>query len=458
MATSLALLVSALTLSAIFNPSRALEFPEDFFNYSPSSIPISHISISPSSISPSQSQSPSPTPASVQAPSPESHPLVPALFVIGDSSVDSGTNNFLGTFARADRLPYGRDFDTHQPTGRFSNGRIPVDYLALRLGLPFVPSYLNQTGGVEGMIHGVNYASAGAGIIFSSGSQLGQRISLTQQIQQFTDTYQQFIINMGEDPAAHFFSNSVFYISIGINDYIHYYLPNISNVQNVYLPWAFNKFLAHTLKQEIKNLYNMNMRKVVLMGLAPIGCAPHYLWKYNSENGDCVEDINNMIMEFNFVMRYMVDELRQELPHIIVIFCDMYEGSMDIIKNHEHYGFNATTDACCGFGKYKGWILCLSPEMACSNASNHIWWDEFHPTDAVNAILADNVWNGLHTEMCYPMNLEEMIAPKFREAVNVIFNVWPENKTRKCSCNIPATNGIIPWLFWLQWLRNQIIV
>ncbi|GKE44768.1 hypothetical protein Tco_1472052, partial [Tanacetum coccineum] len=54
---------------------------------------------------------------------------VPALFVIGDSSVDCGTNNFLGTLARADHAPYGRDFDTHQPTGRFSNGRIPVDYL-----------------------------------------------------------------------------------------------------------------------------------------------------------------------------------------------------------------------------------------------------------------------------------------------------------------------------------------
>lgn len=56
-------------------------------------------------------------------------PSVPALFVFGDSSVDCGTNNFLGTLARADRLPYGRDFDTHQPTGRFCNGRIPVDFL-----------------------------------------------------------------------------------------------------------------------------------------------------------------------------------------------------------------------------------------------------------------------------------------------------------------------------------------
>lgn len=62
-------------------------------------------------------------------------PRVPALFVLGDSSVDCGNNNFLGTFARADRLPYGRDFDTHQPTGRFCNGRIPVDFLGLFLFL-----------------------------------------------------------------------------------------------------------------------------------------------------------------------------------------------------------------------------------------------------------------------------------------------------------------------------------
>jgi len=44
--------------------------------------------------------------------------------------------------------------------------------VALRLGLPFVPSYLEQAGAIEDMIHGVNYASSGAGIIFSSGSDL----------------------------------------------------------------------------------------------------------------------------------------------------------------------------------------------------------------------------------------------------------------------------------------------
>ncbi|XP_057802495.1 GDSL esterase/lipase 7 [Salvia miltiorrhiza] len=339
-----------------------------------------------------------------------SSPLAPALFVIGDSSVDSGTNNFLGTFARADRAPYGRDFDTHQPTGRFCNGRIPVDYIALRLGLPFVPSFLAQTGSVDDMIRGVNYASAGAGIILSSGSELGQHISLTQQIQQVMDTFQQFIITMGEVAAKNLISNSIFYISIGSNDYIHYYLLNESKVQSMYLPWSFNQFLARAMKLEIQNLYNANVRNLIVMGLAPLGCAPYYLWLYESENGECVEMINDMIVEFNYAMRYMVEELNHELSGANIIFCDAFEGSMDIMKNSDRYGFNVTSDACCGLGQYNGWILCISSDMACSNASSHIWWDQFHPTGTVNEILADNVWSGRHINMCYPMNLQEMVA------------------------------------------------
>ncbi|KAF5183578.1 GDSL esterase/lipase [Thalictrum thalictroides] len=354
----------------------------------------------------------SPTPLPIEPPnSPSSSPLVPALFVLGDSSVDCGTNNYLGTFAHADLLPYGRDFDTHIPTGRFSNGRIPVDYLALRLGLPFVPAFLAQAGGVQDMIHGVNYASAGAGIIFSSGSELGQHISLTQQMQQVADTFQQFTINLGEAAATDLISKSVFYLSIGSNDYIHYYLRNVSRVQTLYLPWSFNQLLVTTVKQELKNLYNANVRRMVVMGLAPIGCAPHYLWQYNSKNGECVKEINDMVMEFNFAMRYMVQQLGQELPNLSITFCDVYEASMDIMRKREQYGFEVTTDACCGFGPYNGWILCLSPEMACTNASNHLWWDQFHPTDAVNSILADNVWSAQHMNMCYPLNLRDMVKP-----------------------------------------------
>lgn len=45
-----------------------------------------------------------------------------AFFVFGDSLVDSGNNNYLVTTARADSPPYGIDYPTRRPTGRFSNG------------------------------------------------------------------------------------------------------------------------------------------------------------------------------------------------------------------------------------------------------------------------------------------------------------------------------------------------
>lgn len=45
-----------------------------------------------------------------------------AFFVFGDSLVDNGNNNYLVTTARANSPPYGIDYPTHRPTGRFSNG------------------------------------------------------------------------------------------------------------------------------------------------------------------------------------------------------------------------------------------------------------------------------------------------------------------------------------------------
>ena len=116
----------------------------------------------------------------------------------------------------------------------------------------------------------------------------------------------------------------------------------------IYIIFSFNKSLEFKMLfiSEIpnscmfmeQNLYNMNVRRVILMGLPPIGCAPYYLWRYNSKNGECIEEINDIILEYNFVMRYMIEELGLKLPDAKITFCDMYEGSMDIIKNHELYG------------------------------------------------------------------------------------------------------------------------
>lgn len=54
-----------------------------------------------------------------------------ALFIFGDSTVDPGNNNYINTTSenRADYKPYGQNGFLGGPTGRFSDGRVIVDFI-----------------------------------------------------------------------------------------------------------------------------------------------------------------------------------------------------------------------------------------------------------------------------------------------------------------------------------------
>lgn len=89
---------------------------------------------------------------------------VPAIIVFGDSSVDAGNNNQIQTIARSNFDPYGRDFPGGRPTGRFSNGRIPPDFISEAFGLkPVIPAYLDPMYNISDFATGVCFASAGTG-------------------------------------------------------------------------------------------------------------------------------------------------------------------------------------------------------------------------------------------------------------------------------------------------------
>uniref|UniRef100_F6GZS5 GDSL esterase/lipase EXL3 n=1 Tax=Vitis vinifera TaxID=29760 RepID=F6GZS5_VITVI len=85
---------------------------------------------------------------------------VPAVIVFGDSIVDPGNNNNLVTVAKCNFPPYGRDFIGGIPTGRFSNGKIPSDFIAEELGIKkLLPAYLDPTLQPSDLLTGVSFAS-----------------------------------------------------------------------------------------------------------------------------------------------------------------------------------------------------------------------------------------------------------------------------------------------------------
>lgn len=87
-----------------------------------------------------------------------------AIIVFGDSSVDSGNNNHIATILKSNFQPYGRDFTGGKPTGRFSNGRIPSDFISEAFGSKkTIPAYLDPAYDIQEFATGVCFASAGTG-------------------------------------------------------------------------------------------------------------------------------------------------------------------------------------------------------------------------------------------------------------------------------------------------------
>ncbi|CAG7895056.1 unnamed protein product [Brassica rapa] len=89
---------------------------------------------------------------------------IPALIVFGDSIMDTGNNNRLPTLLKCNFPPYGKDFPGGLATGRFSDGRVPSDLIAEKLGLAkSLPAFMNPNLKPQDLLKGVTFASGGTG-------------------------------------------------------------------------------------------------------------------------------------------------------------------------------------------------------------------------------------------------------------------------------------------------------
>ncbi|XP_059291069.1 LOW QUALITY PROTEIN: GDSL esterase/lipase At5g08460-like [Lycium ferocissimum] len=334
----------------------------------------------------------------------DDEPQFTALFVFGDSLMDPGNNNYLAnSLAKANYVPYGVDF--RRPTGRFCNARTIIDYLGDLLGLPLIPAYTATiTLGCD-ISKGVNYASAAAGILDETGQSLGERFSLNKQVQNFEDTLNKLKGQMEEQELKHYLANSLFVMNVGNNDYINNYLqPSLYSTSSIYKPRDYADLLIKHYSRQILVIRKLGLRKFLLGGIGPLGCIPSQLGTGIAPPGKCVSVVNEMIGMFNSQLKALVDQLNKDNHDSIFVYGNTFGGFTHIFNNASAYGFEVKDIGCCGVGRR---ITCLPLSVPCMNRDQYLFWDAFHPTQAVNQILARKAYSG-SLDDCYPINVKQM--------------------------------------------------
>ncbi|XP_042379774.1 GDSL esterase/lipase At1g28590-like isoform X2 [Zingiber officinale] len=331
-----------------------------------------------------------------------------SIFSFGDSLADNGNllhidGNHSAGFAC---LPYGMTY-FGRPTGRFSDGRLILDFIAEALGLPLLPAYLDQRRVGGDFEQGANFAVAGATALDSSffkerdihndftNVSLGVEIrwfrqllpSLCSSPSDCADTLQDSLIMMGE---------------IGGNDYIYpiFQRRSLEEVK------SFVPFVVATISSAVTELIELGARTLVVPGITPLGCHSAFLTEFQTQNVDdydagtgCLNWLNEFSTYHNSLLEAELQTLRGLHPHATIVYADYFAAIISILNNPNQFGFgNDTLVSCCGGGgvyNYNPRIECGSDGYSlCDEPSRCVIWDGLHMTEATHRIIAGGLLQG----------------------------------------------------------------
>ncbi|KAK4850870.1 hypothetical protein QYF36_010516 [Acer negundo] len=333
-----------------------------------------------------------------------------AFFVFGDSLVDSGNNNYLATTARADAPPYGIDYPTRRPTGRFSNGLNIPDIISEQIGQSQPPlPYLSPVLKGHKLLNGANFASAGIGILNDTGIQFLNIIRMFRQLDYFEEYQRRVSGLIGAQKTGELVNKSLVLITVGGNDFVnnYYLVPFSARSRQFSLP-DYVKYLISEYRKLLMRLYELGARQVLVTGTGPLGCVPAEMAMRNT-NGGCSEELQRAAALYNPQLVEMIKGLNGEIGENIFIAANTQQMHMDFISDPQAYGFTTSKVACCGQGPNNGLGLCTVLSNLCPDRDHYAFWDPFHPSEKANRIIVQQIMSGSIQYMT-PMNLTTFLA------------------------------------------------
>lgn len=221
--------------------------------------------------------------------------------------------------------------------GRYSNGRVWVEYLASRLHLSS-----SQTN---------NFAYGGA----TTGSEGNNLVpGLLMQVQSFTQTHQ------------HTNPNGLYVLWAGANDYLQ-------GVGSATIP-------VENVTKAIASLADVGVKKILVANLPDLGQLPATRTTANAAR------LSALTQAHNQGLRRSLKLLTQKYSDLQIVTLDAFTLYRKAIANPATFGFTNVISPC------------LSGSRACGNPDQFLFWDGIHPTTAAHRILGEAAFSAVQDE------------------------------------------------------------
>lgn len=254
------------------------------------------------------------------------------LVIFGDSLSDTGT------VFQATNGSYPPDPPYFQ--GRYSNGRVWVEYLAERLGL--------AAGQINNLAYGGSTTSGGSNSLVPG---------LLNQVRSFTQTPQ---VN----------ATALYVLWAGANDYLQGTSDAATPVKNI--------------MDAVSALSQAGAKRVLVTNLPNLGQLPA------TRSGANAANLTALTQSHNQGLRRALKLLGQQQPELEVITLDANALYQAAITQPAQFGFTNVTGAC------------ISGSSACSNPDQFLFWDGIHPTMTAHQILGKQAFADIEEHL--PLN------------------------------------------------------
>ncbi|CAI7906460.1 unnamed protein product [Closterium sp. NIES-53] len=363
------------------------------------------------------------------------------MYVFGDESADVGNANYFKQAAvKANKLPYGVNFKP--ASGRFSDGKLVVDYLGTTLSEAVAPvfCFFVQNCHVQSFPDGklvVDYLGDNprrnsVALDSSSDSELQRpsdflaipspRADLAPRNASLPFSGLDFAMaaagaKSGTNGGKKL-DEALFVMSIGANDYI----PELSRAQpNMTTLVALASSVSNIVINITQSLYNLTgSSNILIVDLPNLGCAP--VVRRAAKTGiNCTDAGNQVTIIHNYALLTKTDKLRNNpalpMPKLLLFRQSQVFKSMIQVPAS---GLTNQTHPCCGAVTSTGVVVACAQTIgngktavtggACVAPGKAVWWDDHNPTQAVNQKVANTLFFSTNPAMVRPNGLRKFYA------------------------------------------------